>query len=247
MSGGSIRLFQVAGITVYLHFSWFFIAFYQFAARQHGYFSPIFALYEYVALFGIVLLHEFGHALACRQVGGQANRILLWPFGGIAFVRPPPRPAAELWSIVAGPLVNVLLIPVLIVLRLFLAQGTVALSPDVYRLVTMIGYINMLILFFNLLPIYPLDGGQILRSLLWFPFGRIRSLQIASVVGLVGGGLITLYAITTGSILFVLLALFLVSQAVAGWRQAQALQMEEEMARPQPPPLPNEPPRPPML
>lgn len=248
MFGGSIRLFQVAGITVFLHFSWFFIAFYQFAARQHGYFSPIFALYEYLALFGIVLLHEFGHALACRQVGGSANRILLWPFGGIAFVRPPARPAAELWSIAAGPLVNVALIPVFFVLRALIAQGALPVTPDVYRLVVMVGQINLLILFFNLLPIYPLDGGQILRSLLWFPFGRIRSLQIASVIGLVGGGLITLWAITTGSILFVLLALFLVSQAVAGWRQAQALQMEEaEMMRPQPPPIPEESRRPPML
>ena len=66
---------------------------------------------EYLALFLIVTIHEFGHALACRQVGGQANQIVLWPLGGVAYVNPPQRPGATLWSIAAGPLVNVVLAP----------------------------------------------------------------------------------------------------------------------------------------
>ena len=61
--GGSIRLFRFAGIEVFLHFSWFIIAAYQLTQRLHNYHAPIFAVYEYLALFGIVLLHEFGHAL----------------------------------------------------------------------------------------------------------------------------------------------------------------------------------------
>jgi Zn-dependent protease len=69
---------------------------------------------EYLALFSIVLMHEFGHALACRQVGGTADQILLWPFGGVAYVNPPQRPGAMLWSIAAGPLVNVALFPLLL-------------------------------------------------------------------------------------------------------------------------------------
>ena len=245
MQSGSIRLFRFAGIDVYLHFSWFLIAIYQLTSRPHGYISPVFAVYEYLALFLIVLLHEFGHAFACRQVGGIANLILLWPFGGVAFVRPPPRPGAELWSIVAGPLVNVALIPILLALRLYVFQAEWAVNaPDLYRLIVMVGYINLTILVFNMLPIYPLDGGQILRSLLWFPLGRIRSLQAASVVGLVGGGLITLYALKSGSILFVLLSFFLLSQAIAGWQQAKVLQrQEDERLRA----VPEEAPRPPML
>src|SRR5205807_8960485 len=109
--GGTIRLFKFSGIQVYLHFSWFIIAAYQLTQRLNNYQSPIFALYEYIALFGIVLLHEFGHALACRQTGGVADRIGLWPLGGIAFVNPPRRPGAMLWSIAAGPLVAVVLVP----------------------------------------------------------------------------------------------------------------------------------------
>jgi len=233
MQRDSIRLFRFAGIDVFLHFSWFLIAFYQFTMRSHGYALPIFALYEYVALFVIVLLHEFGHAFATRQVGGIANYILLWPFGGIAFVRAPERPGAQLWSIVAGPLVNVVLIPVLWLMLLLAAQSGVAVrSPDTYQLLYMIGRINVLILIFNLLPIYPLDGGQILRSLLWFPLGRIRSLQVASVLGLIGGGLIVLLAWQWRSILLGILALFLISQAFAGWQHARALRGEETAPRP---------------
>jgi len=229
MQSGSIRLFRFAGIEVFLHFSWFFVAIYQLTSRSHGYQSAVFAVYEYLALFLIVLLHEFGHAIACRQVGGFADRILLWPFGGVAFVQPPPRPGAQLWSIAAGPLVNVALIPVLALVRLLTERSGAAFNaPDFFQLIVMIGWINIWILIFNLLPIYPLDGGQILRSLLWFPLGRIRSLQIASVVGLLGGGLIALYGLLSGSIWVAILAFFLLSQAIAGWRQAKALRFEEE-------------------
>jgi Zn-dependent protease len=109
--GGTIRLFKFSGIQVYLHFSWFIYAAYEFTQRAALYQKPIWAAFEYIALFGIVLLHEFGHALACRQTGGTADQIVLWPLGGIAFVNPPRRPSAMLWSIAAGPLVNVILLP----------------------------------------------------------------------------------------------------------------------------------------
>ncbi len=239
MGGGSIRLFKIFGIEVFLHFSWFLVAAYQLTMRRHGYASPIFALYEYLALFGIVLLHEFGHALACRQTGGSADRIMLWPLGGIAFVRPPNRPGAQLWAIAAGPLVNVVLIPIL------LGAAFVALNlrwqvtaPDLYRLIEGIAFINVLILLFNLLPIYPLDGGQILRSLLWFPFGRIRSLQAVAVMGFITIPIAVLIGIYTGflsALWGAVLGFFLFSQAMAGWRQARELAlMEEEAMRPGP-------------
>src|SRR5579862_325287 len=103
---GSIHLFKVAGVDLYLHWSWFFVALYEIQSRRGQYSSVTWNVLEYLALFAIVLMHEFGHALACRQVGGTANRILLWPFGGVAYVNPPQRPGATLWSIAAGPLVN---------------------------------------------------------------------------------------------------------------------------------------------
>src|SRR5438874_7212938 len=113
---GSIHLASVAGIDVFLHWSWFLVAAYEIANRTRNYSSLAWNAAEYLGLFLIVLLHEFGHALACRQVGGTADRIVLWPLGGVAYVSPPQRPGATLWSIAAGPLVNVALLPVLIFL-----------------------------------------------------------------------------------------------------------------------------------
>src|ERR1700680_5312650 len=114
----SIRLFRFNGIDLSLHWSWFLVAAYEISGRQKTYSSLTWSVLEYLALFLIVMLHEYGHALACRQVGGTANQIMLWPMGGVAYVDPPPRPGATLWSIVAGPLVNVVLLPLLSVVGL---------------------------------------------------------------------------------------------------------------------------------
>ncbi|CAN5165942.1 hypothetical protein BH20VER2_BH20VER2_10160 [soil metagenome] len=231
-SSGSIPLFRFAGIRVYLHFTWFIVAAFIITSMRDRYDAPAFAAYGYLGLFLIVLMHEFGHALACRQVGGRAEEIILWPLGGVAFVSPPPRAGAMLWSIVAGPLVNVALIPIFHFALLFLIDSpAVARNPDIYRLVRDLAWVNQIILVFNLLPIYPLDGGQILRSLLWFPLGRIRSLQIASAVGLLGGAALAAYAFMARSLWLGLLAFFLLSQAGAGWQTGKALAAEEAEAK----------------
>src|SRR5438105_4119433 len=139
---GSIHLFQFSGIDVYLHWSWFLIAAYEIN-RSRAYSSVVWNVLEYLALFSIVLLHEFGHALACRQVGGRANRIMLWPLGGVAYVDPPPRPGATLWSIAAGPLVNVALIPILKLIGISSRSlGWAATMPDAYAFLSAIWFIN---------------------------------------------------------------------------------------------------------
>jgi Zn-dependent protease len=196
-------------------------------------------LFEYLGLFLIVLMHEFGHALACRQVGGRADRIILWPLGGIAFVDPPFRPGAYLWSIAAGPLVNVFLFPVLGFL-LFAAVGAQwhLTNPDLYRFIDSLVYINAMLLIFNLLPVYPLDGGQIVRALLWFKLGPIRSLKIASVIGFIGAIAFGIFAFQQGSIWFGLLAFFIFSQARIGWMQAQNLAAAGATPPPIPPAVP---------
>lgn len=237
---GAIRLFKFGGIQVYLHFSWFIVAAYQLTQRLNNYHAPIFAVYEYLALFAIVLLHEFGHALACRQTGGSADRIILWPLGGIAFVNPPRRPGAVLWSIAAGPLVNVALVPVLELLWIFAGHaGWFEDAPDAFRLIGMIRTINLVLLIFNMLPVYPLDGGQIFQALLWFPLGEIRSLQIASVIGVIGSislaGLALLLRLNV--VWTAIMAFFLLSRAIAGWQYAKAMVAEEAARTASPPPI----------
>lgn len=229
MRGGALRLFSFAGIQVYLHFTWFIVAVLEVGQFGRRYSSPIWGLVEYLGLFVIVLLHEFGHALACRQTGGVADRIILWPLGGIAFVNPPPRPGAYLWSIAAGPLVNVILFPILSVALFAAGQAEWrAINPDAYLCISALWYINIGLLIFNLLPIYPLDGGQIVRGLLWFAFGRVRSLKISSVIGFAGAILLVLLAFEQRSFWLGLVAFFILSQAQAGWRYAQQLALESK-------------------
>jgi Zn-dependent protease len=222
---GSIHLFRFAGINVFLHWSWFLVAFFQVSYRSqlpHGYSSLSWCVYEYLGLFLIVLLHEFGHSLACRSVGGRADQIVLWPLGGVAFVDPPPRPGATLWSIAAGPLVNVLLIPVLGA-AWFLAKALnwPETNPNLYNLITTLCLINAGLLAFNMLPVYPLDGGQILRSLLWFFLGRARSLMVASGIGLVAVVLLLIFAIRDAWL--AVMAAFILLNCWGGWQQARAL------------------------
>jgi Zn-dependent protease len=241
---GAFPIFRVAGIRVYLHFTWFLIAALEVTRFAHRYQNPIWAVFEYLALFGIVLLHEFGHALACRQTGGHADTIVLWPLGGIAFVQPPPRPGAYLWSLAAGPLVNVILIPLLSLFAFMVTKlPWTTLHPDFYRFVRILWLMNAVLLLFNLIPVYPLDGGQILRGLLWLKVGPIRSLKAASIIGFGGALLFALWAFAARSIWLGILAFFIFAQAQAGWRAAQNLAIEsEEAARRDaalsPPPIP---------
>jgi Zn-dependent protease len=221
---GAFRLFRFAGVDVFLHWSWFVVALFEINGRSRTYSSLTWNVLEYVALFAIVLMHEYGHALACRQVGGTANQIVLWPLGGVAYVDPPQRPGAMLWSLAAGPLVNVALVPVLAILgAVSRSAGLAARSHDFVALLEAIWIINIGLLVFNLLPVYPLDGGQILRSLLWFGIGRARSLMVATVIGFLGvAGLIAVAAYAQ-SVWIAVMAVFILMNCWAGLKNARML------------------------
>jgi Zn-dependent protease len=229
---GSFRLFRLLGIDVHVHWSWFFVAIYSISNRVQRYESPVWGALEYLALFLIVLLHEFGHALACRQVGGKADQIVLWPLGGVAYVSPPQRPGATLWSIAAGPLVNVLLLPVL--WGLLYADGMVggeSANPDRHEFFRYLLLMDFTVLCFNLLPVYPLDGGQMLRSMLWYPLGKARSLMVSTVVGFLGGaGLIGL-AVWWQSVWTGIMAGYLLNICWKSFQQAKVLRKIERLPR----------------
>lgn len=229
---GSIHLCRIRGIDLFLHWSWFLVALVEIDWRARTYSSVAWNVFEYLALFLIVTIHEFGHALACRQVGGTANRIVLWPLGGVAYVNPPPRPAATLWSIAAGPLVNVALLPLLFGLVSFShSLGWQATMPNVYIFLRAVAWINVVLLLFNIVPVYPLDGGQILRSLLWFRLGRARSLMVATVVGFAGAVGFVALAIWLHSLWFGILSAFFLYSCWMGLQQAQALRRMERLPR----------------
>jgi DNA-directed RNA polymerase subunit RPC12/RpoP len=156
-------------------------------------------------------------------VGGKADRIILWPLGGVAYVSPPMRPGAVLWSIVAGPLVNVALLPVTLP-WLWLANTS---SANVY--LQSVAGINLILLIFNLLPIYPLDGGKILWALLWFVIGQGRALMVASVIGLFGAAGLGALALWIGDTWLGILALFAAFQAWVGFKSAREMRRRQNI------------------
>ncbi len=228
-NAGSFRLFRLFGIDVWLHWSWFFVAYLQFQLGGDQFNNSLWHVATYLSLFGIVLLHEFGHSLACKSVGGHADRIILWPLGGVAFVRPPPRPGAVLWSIAAGPLVNLLLVPVTLSLLLLVHSLNLDNDPrtwsDIERYAVAVTSINIMLFMFNMLPIYPLDGGQILQALLWFVIGRAASLHFVAIVGMVVATIGGALAFWTGNWWLVIMALFI------GWRSYQGYRLARLMAQ----------------
>lgn len=232
MRQGSVHLFRLAGVEVFLHWSWFLVAVIEIGGASGRYSSVAWSILEYLALFLIVLMHEFGHALACRQVGGTANYIMLWPLGGVAYVNPPQRPGATLWSLAAGPLVNVALLPVLG--GMFAAvkdMGWKTAMPDAYQLIASVLFINIGLLAFNLLPIYPLDGGQILRSLLWYFLGRGKSLAAATVVGFIGIVGFVIFAISMRSTWLFIMAGYMLMNCWNGLQAARSLIRNEKLPR----------------
>lgn len=219
-SSGTFRLFSFQGITVRVHWMWLVVALYMIERGKNDYGNPVWAVWEYLALFAIVLLHEFGHSFATRQTGGTSSDILLWPFGGVAYVQAPERAGAQLWSIAAGPLVNVALIPVFYAFQRWTSQSE---NYDLSSFGRTLWILNLGLLIFNMLPVYPLDGGQIVRSLLWYKLGKIRSLYVASIIGLIGGACLAAFVLYyTQSLYMILLMVFLLSNTWSAFQASRA-------------------------
>jgi Zn-dependent protease len=232
LNRGAIPLGSVAGIKLFLHWSWFLVAAYEIQAGSGRYSSVVWNVLEYLSIFVIVLMHEFGHAFACRQVGGTANQIMLWPLGGIAYVDPPQRPGATLWSIAAGPLVNVALLPILWgAHHAGEAAGWADSMPNVYHFLGAVLLIDIVLLVFNLLPIYPLDGGKILWSLLWFLLGRARSLFVATILGFIGIIGYLYLALQMRSTWLVIMSIYLVVNCWSSFKYAQGLMKIDKLPR----------------
>ncbi len=184
-------------ITVVLHWTFLIYAANElFLSRDAT--TPLWYSALYIALlFGTVLMHEFGHALSCRVVGGEAFHIVLWPLGGIAFVQPPMNPFAWLVTTACGPLVNAILWPVFWYLSFhwpFAVPEQPGTGFIALRVACFLMYeINRGLFLFNLIPAYPMDGGRLLQEILWFFVGYGKSMKIAGMVGTVAGvGLIVL-------------------------------------------------------
>lgn len=184
----SFRIFRVAGIDVKIHVTFLLLlAFLGWSAYSAG--GPVAAILNVAfvsLLFLCVLLHEFGHAFAARAYGIQTPDITLLPIGGVArLARMPSSPVQEFVIAIAGPMVNVV-----IGLGLWLALGMPSLlggapeSEDLSGfLMGQLLWVNKMLIAFNLIPAFPMDGGRVLRALLALRLGHARATAVAARVG----------------------------------------------------------------
>jgi Zn-dependent protease len=186
------KLGRVFGIGIYVHWTLLLLlgfVVYLDGSPQNG--GPVHAATLLTLVFGCVLLHELGHALAARHFGIGTRDITLYPIGGIARLeRMPEKPWEEFWIALAGPAVNVLIVmlAVFAVFAYALAQNSAiedVLNPKPGNYPIELIVVNCILVFFNLLPAFPMDGGRVLRALLVRPYGRVQATRIAAAVGAV--------------------------------------------------------------
>jgi Zn-dependent protease/predicted transcriptional regulator len=185
----STRLGTFAGIDVYVHTTFFIlIAWIAFAHWQvgHSVRAAVDGVAFILALFGCVVLHEFGHALTARRYGIKTRDITLLPIGGLARLeRMPDDPRQELWVALAGPAVNVVIAAALFVV--LQATGTFvplsALTLTDGSFLERLMVVNLFLVAFNMLPAFPMDGGRVLRALLAIRMDYTRATQIAANIG----------------------------------------------------------------
>ena len=212
MMRASWKIGRLAGITVRMHATFplllVWIAGMHYAENQRW--SDVATALAYtLAVFGIVVLHELGHALAARKFGIRTRDITLLPIGGIARLdRIPERPRQEFWIAVAGPAVNVGLAAGFFALIVLggLAAGTDTQWPGESSLARL-AWLNAGMAAFNLLPAFPMDGGRGLRALLALRLDYGRATAIAVAVGKVLAGGLAVLGLVANPFL-VLLAVF---------------------------------------
>jgi len=241
MSWG-LPLYRLWGIAVKVHI--FFVLYIVIKLITSANWRGVGWKYELIILallFTIVLLHEYGHCIACRRVRGTAEEILLWPLGGLAYCAPPHAWKAHFWTAAGGPLVNVVLIPLLGLPILLLADR---IHPDpAWKLLFFnpfspgigacysfaaetlyIAYVvNIYLLGFNVLfPMYPMDGGRLLQAVLWSRIGYERSMRIATTIGLFAAIAVGIFAVVTEAMMLLAIAFF---GGITCWHQQQQLKL----------------------
>ncbi len=232
MLGWSINLFRIFGIQLAVHASFLLLlAYYGYRGWELG--GEVGALWSVaviVLFFVCVVLHELGHSLTARRYGVQVPRILLLPIGGMAeFDRIPRKPSAELLITIAGPAVNYGIVALLLPLLWRELFGAVEIADfSVADLLTQLWWANLIMGTFNLLPVFPMDGGRIFRALLALKLPYLRATWWAVRIGQVLAVVFALLAVfyfknTMAGILFAFIY-------VAGGNEYQSLLRREEEA-----------------
>jgi len=204
---GSVHLFTIFGIRVRIFVN-LLVVIALMALIGGG--DPTNNLISAVILFSIILLHELGHCFGAWWTGGEAKEITLGILGGLAYTYSANRPWPRFITVAAGPAVNVI-ICIICGIGLYITSGFVPLGPwqfgevfpkpgfaSAYIYLFWIYTISYALLVFNMLPIFPLDGGQLLQAILWKQIGYYKSMMAALNVSIAGASIVILLALAGG-------------------------------------------------
>ncbi|WP_079512786.1 site-2 protease family protein [Maribacter arcticus] len=192
---GVLKIGRVSGIKIEVHWTFTLLLIWvAFLEIQKGSDLNRILLNEalILVLFVCVILHELGHALTAKKFGVKTKNILLLPIGGVATLeKMPEKPAQELWIALAGPAVNVviaILLLLVVPVRSYFNFDSIVLEEMLYEptLQNFLFYLfiaNVMLVVFNLIPAFPMDGGRVLRALLSFKLGRVSATNIAASIG----------------------------------------------------------------
>jgi Zn-dependent protease len=237
----SWKIGSAFGIGVYVHSSFLLFPLLVLFTTAGSPLGPLFYQAVVLAIFGCVVLHEFGHALMARCFGIRTRDITMYPIGGVARLeRMSERPWEEFCIAVAGPLVNVVIALVLEILKVGVALINPALLnetlPGLFLQFLLAS--NVLLVVFNMIPAFPMDGGRVLRALLSASLGHLRATRIAAGVAAVMAVLLVLVGV--GYLPVPLLGPNPVLVVVAGFvflmgqRELQMVEMRERLRREEP-------------
>jgi Zn-dependent protease len=208
LGGGSITLFHFRGIRVSVDWSWFIVLFlvilymadfFEGLLGEGGTTPFLFGVLSAIGFFGSILLHEFGHAVVAMRNGIGISGIQLWIFGGMARMdREADTPGTELKVALAGPAVTFAIVVLLAMVGIgsvgwteFREAAVQETRSDASALMALIAWlvtINALVLVFNLLPAYPMDGGRVAKAIAWWQSGdRNSATRFAANLGRVFG------------------------------------------------------------
>lgn len=183
----SFRLARIAGIELRVHLTFFLLLLWLSATyyMAGGWPYVVGGISFILALFGCVLLHELGHAVAARAFGIRTPDITLLPIGGLARLeRIPENPWQEIVVALAGPAVNVVIASILFaLLPTGFALDPAVLASPTDGLLPKLALVNVMLVLFNLVPAFPMDGGRVLRATLALFLPRVRATQIAARIG----------------------------------------------------------------
>lgn len=240
MKIGSFR-----GIGVYIHWSfWMLILFYLVAASSSGGLAAGLTAVAFIfSVFACVVCHEFGHALAAARFGIPTKDITLLPIGGVARLeRIPEKPVQELVIALAGPAVNVVIAAILVlpVMAGVLVGGSAPILGEGLDFLTQLLAANIILVVFNMLPAFPMDGGRVLRSLIALRTGHLRATEIAARIGRWMALAFAIYGLVSGAFMLILLAAFIFIagtaelmgarvRAVAGQRPGDSPQWQQRV------------------